>query len=307
MKQVARRESAPPSLIESLVRRVRDLAWRGESEPGGIRDALEELITEAEEEGTTTFSEEGVELVRNALSFGELRVDDVMIPRADIRGVPADSSLRDVVRAMQAANHSRLVVYREHLDDVLGIVHIKDLLPFWGDGEEFSVEQVMRPILVVPPSMRVLDLLLEMRATRNRMAVVVDEFGGTDGLATIEDVVEELIGELEDEHDRATAPKLVENPDGTLDADGRVDLEELEERLGLPLLEGDERDEADTLGGLIFALVDRVPARGEVVTHPSGVRFEVVEADPRRIKRVRIRPLPPEASGGQPAADERTA
>jgi magnesium and cobalt transporter len=297
MKQIARRESSPPSLIESLVRRVRELAWRGESEPGGIRDALEELITEAEEEGATTFSEEGVELVRNALNFGELRVDDVMIPRADIRGVAADSSLRDVIAAMQAANHSRLVVYREHLDEVLGIVHIKDLLPFWGDGEGLVLEQVMRPILVVPPSMRVLDLLLEMRATRNRMAVVVDEFGGTDGLVTIEDVVEELVGELEDEHDRAQPPQLTPNADGT------IDLEELEERLGIELLGEDDRDEADTLGGLIFLLVDRVPTRGEVVTHPSGLEFEVVEADPRRIKRVRIRKVP--AREADPGSAER--
>jgi CBS domain containing-hemolysin-like protein len=158
----------------------------------------------------------------------------------------------------------------------------------------------MRPILVVPPSMRVLDLLLEMRATRNRMAVVVDEFGGTDGLVTIEDVVEQLVGELEDEHDRTTAPKLVENPDGTIDADGRVDLEALEERLGLELLAEDDRDEADTLGGLILFLVDRVPTRGEVLTHPNGLQFEVVEADPRRIKRVRIRPPPPGAADAGP-------
>lgn len=292
MKQLAKRESSPPSLIESLVRRVRELAWRGENEPGSLRDALEELIADAEEEGAATFSEEGVELVRNALSFGELRVDDVMIPRADIRGVPVDSPLKDVIGAMQAAGHSRLVVYRENLDDVLGIVHIKDLLSFWGDGETFQLEQVMRPVLVVPPSMRVLDLLLEMRATRSRMAVVVDEFGGTDGLVTIEDLVEQIVGELEDEHDRTGPPQLVENADGTIDADGRVDLEALEAKLGFHLLDEEDRDEADTLGGLIFTLVDRVPTRGEVVTHPSGARFEVLEADPRRIKRVRVRPHP---------------
>lgn len=300
MRQLPRREPSPPSLIESLIRRVRELAGRGESEAGSLREALEELIAEAEEEGATAFSEEGVELIRNALSFGELRVDDVMVPRADLKGVEVGASLGEVVRAMQAANHSRLLVYRDNLDDVLGVVHIKDLLPFWGDGESFSLEQVMRPVLVVPPSMRVLDLLLEMRATRNRMAVVVDEFGGTDGLVTIEDVVEQLVGDLEDEHDRSDEPQLTENPDGTIDADGRFDLEELEERLGFPLLDEEERDEADTLGGLIFTLVDRVPARGEVIQHPSGVRFEVLEADPRRIKRVRIHPRPEEAATAAP-------
>jgi CBS domain containing-hemolysin-like protein len=304
MKQLARRESSPPSLMESLIRRVRDLAWRGESEPGGLRDALQELIAEAEDEGGSTVSEPGVELIRNALSFGELRVDDVMIPRADIKGVAVGSTLLEVVRTMQAASHTRLLVYRENLDDVLGIVHVKDLLPFWGDGESFALEQVMRPVLVVPPSMRVLDLLLEMRATRNRMAVVVDEFGGTDGLVTIEDLVEQIVGELEDEHDLVNQPQLTVNADGTIDADGRVDLEEVEEKLGLRLLEEEDRDEADTLGGLIFTLVDRVPARGELITHPSGVRFEVLEADPRRIKRVRVRLQPSEQADAGAGASE---
>ena len=304
MKQLARRESSPPSLMESLIRRVRDLAWRGESEPGGLRDALQELIAEAEDEGGSTVSEPGVELIRNALSFGELRVDDVMIPRADIKGVAVGSTLLEVVRTMQAASHTRLLVYRENLDDVLGIVHVKDLLPFWGDGESFALEQVMRPVLVVPPSMRVLDLLLEMRATRNRMAVVVDEFGGTDGLVTIEDLVEQIVGELEDEHDLVNQPQLTVNADGTIDADGRVDLEEVEEKLGLRLQDEEDRDEADTLGGLIFTLVDRVPARGELITHPSGVRFEVLEADPRRIKRVRVRPQPSEQADAGAGAGE---
>ena len=292
MKQLAKREPPQPSLLDNLMRRIRELAWRGENEPGGLRDALEELIVEAEGEGAKAFSEEGRELVRNALGFGELRVDDVMVPRADIRGVAVGSGLPEVVATMRTARHARLVVYRDHLDDVLGIVHLKDLLPFWGDGAAFSLEEVMRPLLVVPPSMRVLDLLLEMRETSKRIAVVVDEFGGTDGLVTIEDLVEELVGELADEHDRAAQPKLVENPDGSIDADGRVYLEELEDKLGFPLLEGEDRDEADTLGGLIFTLVDRVPTRGEIVPHPAGLEFEVLDADPRRIKRVRIRRLP---------------
>jgi CBS domain containing-hemolysin-like protein len=293
MKQLDKRETPQPSFLDSFVRRVRELAWRSEAEPGGMREALEELLTEAEEEGATSFSEEGRELVRNALGFGELRVDDVMVPRADIKGIAVASGLREVVAAMQGAQHSRLVVYRDHLDDVLGVVHLKDLLPFWGDGDAFSLEQTMRPALVVPPSMRVLDLLLEMRRTSKRIAVVVDEFGGTDGLVTIEDMVEELVGELADEHDGAEQPQLNENPDGTIDADGRVWLDELEEKLGLELLDSEDRDEADTLGGLIFTLVDRVPTRGEVVAHPAGLEFEVLDADPRRIKRVRIRRRPP--------------
>lgn len=292
MRQLAKREQPQPSLLDSLVRRVRELAGRGTNEPADLREALEELLADADEESGTPIGEEGRELLRNALGFGELRVDDVMVPRADIRGVPVASGLREVIAGMQDARHSRLLVYRDNLDDVLGVVHLKDLLSFWGDGESFSLEQTMRQVLVVPPSMRVLDLLLEMRRTNNRIAVVVDEFGGTDGLVTIEDMIEELVGELADEQDRSAAPQLVENPDGSIDADGRAWLDELEEKLGEPLLEGDDRDEADTLGGLIFTLLDRVPTRGELVTHPSGYEFEVLDADPRRIKRVRIRRRP---------------
>jgi magnesium and cobalt transporter len=214
-----------------------------------------------------------------------------MVPRADVRGVEMGAGIAAVVEAMRAAEHSRLLVYRNTLDDVGGIVHIKDLLPFWGDGEAFSLEQVMRPVLVVPPSMRVIDLLLEMRASRNHVAIVVDEFGGTDGLVTLEDLVEEIVGEMQGERERARQPQLVTNADGTIEASGRADLDELEERLGVQLLAEDERDEADTLGGLVFALLDRVPTRGEVVKHPSGIEFEVLDADPRRVKRVRIRPV----------------
>ena len=220
-----------------------------------------------------------------------------MVPRVDIRGIEVAAPLAEVVRTLRESGHSCLLVYRGTLDDVVGLVHIKDLLPFWGDGEAFSLEQVARPVLVVPPSARVLELLREMRNGRNHVAIVVDEFGGTDGLVTLEDLVEEIVGELEG--GRTSQPEVVVNPDGTIDAAGRTDLEELEERLGVRLLPDDERDEADTLAGLIFDLVDRVPARGEVVQHPSGLGFEILDADPRRIKRVRIRrPEPPAA---QPA------
>ena len=292
MRQLARREEPPPpSLFDAFLRRLREITWLGETENGSLRETLEDLIEEAEEEAGARFSREERILVRNALTFGELRVSDVMVPRADVRGVEMGAGIAAVVEAMRAAEHSRLLVYRNTLDDVGGIVHIKDLLPFWGDGEAFSLEQVMRPVLVVPPSMRVIDLLLEMRASRNHVAIVVDEFGGTDGLVTLEDLVEEIVGEMQGERERARQPQLVTNPDGTIDASGRADLDELEERLGVQLLAEDERDEADTLGGLVFALLDRVPTRGEVVKHPCGIEFEVLDADPRRVKRVRIRPV----------------
>ena len=301
MRQLARREVEPPSFFESFVRRLRDLAL-GESGNGDLRETIEDLIEEAKETGPTLGQEERA-LVHNALEFGELRVDDVMVPRADIRSIDACAGIHEVIGALQAAGHSRLVVYRGGLDDVLGVIHIKDLLPFWGDGASFALDQVVRPLLVVPPSMRAMDLLLEMRSKRNHAAVVVDEFGGIDGLVTVGDLLEQLVGELQDEHDLSTPPQIVANADGTWDADGRVDLEEVEEQLGTSLLDEEERDEADTLGGLIFGLVDRVPTRGDVVDHPSGFAFEVLDADPRRIKRVRIRPPAPRQGQGEPPVE----
>jgi CBS domain containing-hemolysin-like protein len=288
MKQLSRREE-DASFFDGLLRRLRELTGLAEQD-GDLREALEELIDEAREEGGQRFTAEQRALLLNALSFGELRVGDVMVPRADLKAVPHDASLKEVIAKMREVKHTRLLVYRETLDDVLGIAHIMDLLEFWGDGEAFSLEQVVRPVLVVPPSMRVIDLLIEMRDVSSHLAIVVDEFGGTDGLVTIEDLVEEIVGELREGKERLSASEFLEHPDGTIDVDARMDLEELEDRLGVELLSEDERDEADTLGGLIFSLVDRVPARGEVVDHPSGFSFEVLDVDPRRIKRVRIHP-----------------
>ncbi len=300
MRPLPRRDGPPPSLLDGLLRRLRELALGPEQERS-LRRTLEEIVEETEGGAQRLLSEEERALVQRALAFGELEVADIMVPRSDVKGVPVEASLAEVVAAMREAGHSRLLVYRDTLDDVVGIVHLKDLLDYWGDGAEFVLERIVRQVPVVPPSMRVLELLLELRTSRQHLAVVVDEFGGTDGLVTLEDIVGELLGEIADERATRAAPQLVERPDGTLDVDGRLDLEELEERLGLRLLGEEERDEADTVAGLIFALVDRVPARGELVEHPSGVRFEVLDADPRRIKRVKVY-RPPAAEGGSELA-----
>lgn len=304
MRPAPRRDGPPPSLLEGLLRRIRELAFGPEQE-GSLRRTLEEILEETEGGEDRLLSPEERALVQRALAFGELEVADIMVPRSDIKAVPVEASLAEVVAAMRAAGHSRLLVYRDTLDEVIGIVHLKDLLDYWGDGAAFVLERIVRQVPVVPPSMRVLELLLELRTSRQHLAVVVDEFGGTDGLVTLEDVVSELLGEIADERAAQKSPQLVERPDGSLEVDGRLDLEELEERLGLQLLAEDERNEADTVAGLIFALVDRVPARGEVVEHPSGLRFEVLDADPRRIKRVCVRrPNAGEAGGelARPAA-----
>jgi magnesium and cobalt transporter len=279
------------TLLQALLMRLKLVSGRRNGEGHTLRETLEELIEEDEGEqrhDRAEFSEEERTLLLNALSFGELQVSDVMVPRSDIKAVEVESDIASVVATMRAAMHTRLPVYRGTLDDIIGMIHIKDMLPFWGDGEEFAVGGVMRDVLFVPPSMRVLDLMMQMRDTAIHMAVVVDEYGGTDGLVTIEDLVEEIVGEIQDEHDKILPPQIVEVEGVGLEADGRVEVEELESRLGLELLEPERREDVDTLGGLLFMLLDRVPARGEVVRHPAGVEFEVLDADPRRIKRVRV-------------------
>jgi CBS domain containing-hemolysin-like protein len=216
-----------------------------------------------------------------------------MVPRADIVAVEEKASLDQVVRLFTSAGHSRLPVYREKLDDVIGMAHIKDLMRFWGSARKFELSQLVRRVLIVPPSMRLLDLLLEMRAKRVHMALVVDEYGGVDGLATIEDAVEQIVGDIHDEHDDARPPSIIERPDGTLEAEARCAVEDLEERLQLRLIDPEREEYVDTLGGLLFSLTGRIPQRGELIKHPTGLAFEVIDADPRRVKRVRIRNIQP--------------
>ena len=260
-----------------------------------LRGSFEEFIEKHANETEKIDAEERTMLL-NMLNFGELRVDDVMIPRADIVAVEQKTPAADVVKALHEAGHSRLPVFRGTLDDIAGMVHVRDLLRYWGSDEPFTLEDIVRPLLFVTPSMRVRDLLLQMRDAHIHMAVVVDEYGGSDGLVTIEDLVEEIVGEIQDEHDTDDLPMLVEKPGGLIEVDARLPVEDLEARVGRELhFEGSE-DDVDTLGGLVFSLVGRVPTRGELIAHPSGLQFEIVDADPRRIKRLLIHnaPAPPE-------------
>lgn len=262
-------------------------SWDGEA---SLREALGELIEETDAKAAEIDPQERA-LLANILKLHELTAEDVMIPRVDIVAVEHLASLGELLQVMSKQAHSRVPVYRESLDDVIGMVHIKDLLAWWRQPDVFQIAKIIRPVLFIAPSMRVLDLLLKMRATRHHLALVVDEYGGIDGLVTIEDLVEEIVGEIEDEHDVEVRPSLEEGGGGTLVADARVPIEEFEARVG-PVLLAEERDEIETLGGLVFALAGRIPARGEVVVHRSGLEFEVIDADPRRIKRLRVRNLP---------------
>ncbi|MCK6454554.1 MAG: hemolysin family protein [Alphaproteobacteria bacterium] len=275
-----------------LARAWRELL-RGLRRPGAgdhLRDTIDQIMEAQDRPATTVDPHERV-LLANVLKFRTLTAEDVCVPRADIVAVEAGVTQDELIGTFVAQQHSRLPVYRETLDDVIGMVHVKDVMAGMVAGRSFELRAILRKMLFVAPSMRVLDLLMEMRRTRLHMALVVDEFGGVDGLVTIEDLVEEIVGEIEDEHDVEEGPKLVPADDGTLLADARATIEEFESRVG-PVLNDEEREEIDTLGGLVFALAGRVPGRGELVFHPSGLEFEVLEADPRRVKRVRVRNLP---------------
>lgn len=260
------------------------------SNEGSISETLSDLAAQHTEDATPIDPLERA-LLENTLKLRRMTIEDVMVPRADIVALSAAAPLEEVVAAVEQSRHSRLPVFEKDLDRIVGMIHVKDVLAHIGKPETPSLKDLAREVLFVSPAMLVLDLLLEMRLKRTHMALVVDEFGGIDGLATIEDLVEEIVGDIEDEHDIAEPPQLETRPDGTLVADARATLEDFEAAVG-EVLTDDEREDLDTLGGLVFNLVGRVPSRGELVSHPSGLEFEVLDSDPRRLKRLRVRNLP---------------
>jgi len=246
---------------------------------------LEELI----EEESNPLDEDNHErtLLRNVLGLRDITAWDVMVPRADIAAVDVKTSIPELVSEMVKLAHSRLPVYRDNLDETLGMVHIKDVLAHSNSQTKTALSDLIREVLFVSPTIRALDLLQEMRMTRRHLALVVDEFGGIDGLITIEDLVEEIVGEIIDEHDVEETTKILNQPDGSAIANARATIENLEDLFG-PILNTEEKDEADTIAGLIFHLTGRIAKRGEVIRHNSGLEFEILEADPRRLKTVRI-------------------
>jgi magnesium and cobalt transporter len=285
------RASARRSIWREIWRLLRRPRSNGES---SLRDALEELAERHEEDDEPINPTEHL-ILENTLRLRGQSVEDVMAPRADIVALDVNTPLSDVVRRIGETHHSRMPVYEGDLDHTIGLVHVKDILPaVAGDGQAPSLRSLLRPAMIVAPSMRVLDLLLRMRMERTHMALVVDEFGGIDGLVTIEDLVEQIVGDIEDEHEIADDTTLEWRPDNTLIADARVLVEDFEAEVG-DVLTNDERDNIDTLGGLVFTLVGRVPSRGEIVIHSSGVEFEILDGDPRRLKRLRVRNLPERA------------
>lgn len=275
---------------------IRTLLFGGSNEPS-LREQIEDVIDEAEEEGQERRGSNIVgdlspierKMLRNLLHFGEQTVDDVAVPRADIIAIPESASFDEIVAQFAEAGHSRLPVYRENLDEVIGMIHVKDVFAVLAEGRSPPpLLDLIRQPLYVPQSMGVLDLLAEMRAKRTHLAIVIDEYSGTEGLLTIEDLVEEIVGEIEDEHDDEPVLLFTRGADGCWDADARAELDDVGEAIDARLAEVEE--DVDTLGGLAAVLAGHVPEVGEILTHASGWRIEVIEADERRVHRLRLHP-----------------
>lgn len=299
-------EPGPSRESDSWIERL--LTGIGLRNDTSVREALEEAL----EEGSTAseFTAQERSLLQNVLDVSELRVLDAMVPRADIIAIQADLSLAEVIHTFHVAGHSRLPVYGESLDDPRGMVHIRDFLDYiaktgmeaFQPTEEgklptrldidlttsLSAAAILRPVLYVPPSMRVMDLLVKMQATRTHMALVIDEYGGTDGLISMEDIMEMLVGDIEDEHDNEEEPEITESGAGVYLVDARADLEEVSRAIGLELDAIEVAEEVDTIGGLIVTLAGRVPDIGERIPGPYGMVFDILDADSRRLKRLRL-------------------
>jgi CBS domain containing-hemolysin-like protein len=304
-------EVGHPAADSWLVRAIRTLfGWK----PGSVRDDLQ-VVLDASAPDEVGFSAVERTMLRNILGLHERRIADVMVHRADVIAVKRDITLGELMSLFESAAHSRLVVYNETLDDPEGIVHIRDLLAFMTARARvpeaakarrkkpfpagldlravdlampLSDANIIRKLLYVPPSMRAIDLLAQMQASRIHLALVVDEYGGTDGLVSIEDIVEQIVGEIDDEHDSDDPPAIVRQPDNSFVADARASLDDVRSVIGEDFVTGEAGEEVETLGGYLVSYVGRLPVRGEVISGPGNFEVEVLDADPRRVKRLRI-------------------
>ena len=297
-------QPATRPLLSDLAARLAN-AVKGFRRESSIHESLEEMIEESDRETQDLSSQERL-MLANLLRFGEISIADVMVPRADIVAVEEKTPLAELVALFREAQHSRLPIYRETLDDPLGMVHVKDVLALIESGPDgqmrwanVNILKLKRDVLFVPGSMPALDLLMRMQSTRIHLALVIDEYGGTDGLVSIEDLVEEIVGDIEDEYDVEEAPEIIRQIDGSFIANARTSLEDFKERAGVDVAFEDVGEDVDTLGGVVVAAFGRVPGRGEIVSH-GDFEFEILEADPRRVKRLRIRARQPAQAATAP-------
>jgi len=256
------------------------------SSPPLAREQFAELLEESIRE-TVSFDSHESMLLKNILGLRDITATDVMVPRADIVFVDIEDGIESIFKTIVEANHSRVPVTKGSLDNVLGILHIKDVARCMHESTAPDILSILRQPIYISPTIRTLDLLQEMRLKRLHLALVVDEYGGTDGLITIEDLVEEIVGEINDEHDEDTTPLFDINGDGSATAEARVEIDTLEKITG-SLLDDEDRDEIDTIGGLVISLAGRVPGRGEIIRHPAGLEFEILESNPRHVSLLRI-------------------
>ncbi len=282
-----------------LWKTLRLLLTGSDTEPS-LRESLEDAIDEHDADGAARDDLSPVErtMLKNMLHFGERQVGDIGVPRSDMITFDIAAGFPKLVALFREAGHSRIPVWRADRDHVIGMAHVKDVYALIAETfddsvssapfHDLAVEPLLRPVLFVPPSMRIVDLLARMRAGRTHMAIVVDEYGGTDGLVTIEDLMEEIVGDIEDEHDEDEAALLQAIGDDLWEADARLPLEDLEHGVGYAFADDEVGLDVDTLGGMVFMLAGRVPAVGETIEHPSGWRFEVIDGDPRMVKRLRL-------------------
>ncbi|MDE2385035.1 MAG: HlyC/CorC family transporter [Alphaproteobacteria bacterium] len=303
-------EAAKPNLLSKLKNRLNP-------KKSDLSASLEGMMeSHAAQSGAPALDGDARSMMRNVIGFSDRRVKDLMVPRVNIVAVEEMATMRELLAQFIDANHSRLPIYRESLDDIAGMIHVKDFLRWMlakgkkkktrasaESGLDLAAKELsstvkshgslLREVLFVPPSMPAPDLLLKMKASHIHLAIVVDEYGGTDGIVSLEDLVEEIIGDISDEHDIDEEQDMLRKLDEqTYLANAQLEISKLEDILGLALLPEDKKDEADTLGGLVFEMAGRVPARGEIIKHPSGLEFEIADSDARRIKRVKIHAAP---------------
>lgn len=299
-------KTSPSSPVQNETRaRPRAVTWirnflRGDRPSNSneqLQEALEDYIEELKESDLDDSSVDNQkELITNVLNTRDLRVADIMVPRADIVAIEKNASMEDLKKLFAERQYSRLPVYEENLDHIIGAIHIKDILNCLLDNRSCQISDMIRETLIVYPGLPIMDLFKRMREDKKPMAVVVDEHGGIDGLVTVNDVIEAIVGDIDDEFDHEDTPQLIEKPDGSVVADARMDIEDFEERFGL-FLDAEEREDIETLGGLAFHIAGRIPARGETLKHESGVALDILDVDGRRVKRVRVRNLPVRDNG----------
>ena len=272
-----------------MIRKLFKKFFKKNTENNNLKQSIETVL-DNDLKGTEGISKHERLMLLNILKIDGIRSSDIMIPRADIGAVELNDSFEKVLEVFIKEAHSRVPIYEKNLDNIIGMIHIKDLVNYQNQKktETNFLQNLKREILEIPPSMPVLDLLLKMQLTRLHMGIVIDEYGCTDGLVTIEDVIEEITGEIEDEHDEKNLPMLIKSSLNTFEASARIEIDELQKVTNVEFLNSYDNDDVDTLGGLIFSITGRVPQRGEIIKHSSGTTFEIKDADPMKIKSVKV-------------------